>query len=1042
MSSFSAASHLTDEQLLAFALGRLEASQHAEAVAHVTLCVECAQRHGSVSALAFEQTTVGQPPAAADHSPASAPSPTFERGTSLGRYVLIERLGAGAMGEVFAAYDPNLDRRVALKVLKAGALSTDEGHARLLREAQALARLAHPNVIAVHDVDTAMDRVFVAMEYLEGQSLGEWMTEPHSESEVVQIFLQAGAGLAAAHKTGLVHRDFKPDNVFISTDGRVRVLDFGLARPANDASKGPLKKAPFETDALSTPLSSPSPQVQLTQHGTIVGTPGYMSPEQLAGLPTDARSDQFSFCAALFEALCGVRPFAGATLSAHALEIEPGKLTKPLPEREVSNQALDIVKRGLSAKPGKRWPDMDALLTALRPKRRRRLKTALGLVALAVVGTLTTLWTAGTTRRLAICGGQEKQMVGIWDKEVEAQVRRAFMQTGLPKAAVAVETAVKGLNEYQSTWTIGMREVCEAAQIRKTDAAALTQQKTACLSQRLARFKAVTFWLQRADKLAVSNGAAAVAMLEPVSTCFHTALVEFANDQKSANAQIDDPQLEVGFDLARVQLNAGNFVDGERQLLASDLSNASGSQRAQFGLLKAEFESMRDNDLAAAEALREAANASLAAGDARRLAVSFSRLSVVLSAREEPLAAEATHSLALTAASKESLDVALSIELTQNHGVMLLNRRDFSMAALEFEKALKLQRAEFGIEHSETVSTLRWWSKALVGLNRFEEAVAALQESTRMAQSFFGAGHSESALSMRTLGEVQHKWGRTDSAHETFSRAWEDQKNANGESHPQSVEAMSALAQVALARGDRTVAMTLATQLIELRKTQRAWQPLARARLLQAEVFEAGGDFREALALYRQLTDAALMQPGADAPRIRLQSALGVARVATAQGEWASAQRALDDAATLMQHDARAFEGELANVKSATGKLMLAQSNSTAALTKFQEAAALRMVNGFGDAEGIARDWANQANALSALGRHEEAVSVLEKAVVLRQGAYDSVQLRLALGKALWASGPTQRQRSLELLKEAQDALSDAEKNDLREWAKQASAPL
>jgi serine/threonine protein kinase len=236
--------------------------------------------------------------------PAPATS-ALGRGDRLGRYVIIDLLGSGGMGVVYTAYDPDLDRRVALKLLRPdrGPSWGETGRLRLLREAQAIARLSHPNVIAVYDAGSFGDQVFVAMEFIEGGTLRQWLEERPPWREVLDRFLLAGRGLAAAHAAGLVHRDFKPDNVLLSRDGRVRVMDFGLARPIGEPSRMEEWRAPAGSGGN---LASP-----LTQWGEALGTPGYMAPEQLRGEASDARSDQFSFCVSLYEALYGERPFLG-----------------------------------------------------------------------------------------------------------------------------------------------------------------------------------------------------------------------------------------------------------------------------------------------------------------------------------------------------------------------------------------------------------------------------------------------------------------------------------------------------------------------------------------------------------------------------------------------------------------------------------------------------------------------------------------------------------------------------------------------------------
>ena len=235
----------------------------------------------------------------------SGPETTWKPGTAevLGRYLVLDRLGEGGMGIVYRAYDPALHREVALKVLRV--IGPQSAHDRMFREAQALARVTHPHVVTVYDVGSAGPDVFVAMELIRGVTLAEWLAGSHSVAEILAVCRDAGEGLAAAHAAGLVHRDFKPSNVMVGDDGRVRVLDFGLARPSG---------TPLVTTA---PTTTPDPLAEaITRQGAVVGTPRYMAPEQQRGEAADARSDQYSFCVVLVEALTGKR------------DIDPGKLAE------------------------------------------------------------------------------------------------------------------------------------------------------------------------------------------------------------------------------------------------------------------------------------------------------------------------------------------------------------------------------------------------------------------------------------------------------------------------------------------------------------------------------------------------------------------------------------------------------------------------------------------------------------------------------------------------------------------------------------------
>ncbi|MCY1082633.1 serine/threonine-protein kinase [Archangium lansingense] len=278
------------------------------------------------------------------------------------RYTVLNPLGHGGMGLVLAAYDARLNRRVALKLLRPrwGLDDGDDSQVRLLREAQAMARLNSPHVVHVYDAGRLEDdSVFIAMEYVEGRTLRQWLQQqPRTWREVLRAFLEAGQGLAAAHAAGLVHRDFKPDNVLVGQDGRVRVTDFGLAQaaPASDAS------TPVWKEECALPRTWVEP---LTESGGMLGTPRYMAPEQLQGRPVDARSDLFTFCVALYEALYDQRPFAGDS-EAELLEARLAERITPVPaQTEVPTWVARAVLRGLRADPLQRPSSLRELLEEL-----------------------------------------------------------------------------------------------------------------------------------------------------------------------------------------------------------------------------------------------------------------------------------------------------------------------------------------------------------------------------------------------------------------------------------------------------------------------------------------------------------------------------------------------------------------------------------------------------------------------------------------------------------------------------------------------------
>jgi tRNA A-37 threonylcarbamoyl transferase component Bud32/ABC-type branched-subunit amino acid transport system substrate-binding protein len=302
--------------------------------------------------------------------------PILEPGQSVGRYVVEGLLGEGAMGRVYAAYDPKLDRRVALKLLHAS-VADPHLEARLAREARAMARASHADVVTVFDAGRHGAQLFIAMELVDGGSLRQWLrAERRPWRTVLDVYLRAGAGLAQAHAAGLVHCDFKPDNVLVSRDGRARVTDFGLAREARlDVPTG--GDAP-SAEALALDATA-------TGAGTLLGTPAYMAPEQLRGAPADARSDLYAFCVALYEGLYGERPFDETSMAALLAAKEQGRVRPAPPAADVPKGLRAAVVVGLRPRPADRYASMAALMAALeRGARGSRARLVLG--AAAVLG--------------------------------------------------------------------------------------------------------------------------------------------------------------------------------------------------------------------------------------------------------------------------------------------------------------------------------------------------------------------------------------------------------------------------------------------------------------------------------------------------------------------------------------------------------------------------------------------------------------------------------------------------------------------------------
>ncbi len=428
---------------------------------------------------------------------ASTPLTALEPGSKLGRFVIEGVLGQGGMGVVYAATDPELARKVAVKLVRTK--NSRDAQERLLREAQAMARLQHPNVVAIYDVGTFQRRVFLAMELVEGENLRLWLKKERSWRDIVRVFSAAGAGLAAAHAAGVVHRDFKPDNVLVDRAGRARVTDFGLARNADDH------------EPTGEPTSSSPDRLgsELTQAGTVVGTPGYMAPEQRGEGRNDARTDQFAFCVSLYEALYGQRPFP-----ADSWDMRPPPAVSRVPAR-----IRRIVLRGLARDPDARWPSMAALLAALDrdPAARARWIAA---AAVVLGGAAFALW-LGVVREPTrpSCDDPQVAFGSTWSNDKRAAVRAAFAQTKKPYAEQVFTTVAGGLDKAAASWKTAHLEACRATRVRHDQPAEVMLLRHACLERQRVQLASIVDLFSVSDAKTLDKAVQGVAALPSTSEC-------------------------------------------------------------------------------------------------------------------------------------------------------------------------------------------------------------------------------------------------------------------------------------------------------------------------------------------------------------------------------------------------------------------------------------------------------------------------------------------------------------------------------------------
>ncbi|HVR64676.1 MAG TPA: serine/threonine-protein kinase [Polyangia bacterium] len=489
----------------------------------------------------------------------------LRRGVTIGRYVVLGLVGRGAMGDVYSAYDPDLDRKVAIKLLrvkKGGSTGGLDGKTRLLREAQATARLSHPNVVVVHDVGTYKDGVFIAMEFIEGGTLTFWLNaQPREWREILRTFLAAGRGLQHAHEGNLVHRDFKPDNVMVRQDGEVRVMDFGLVRyidlnvdgqtsAAAETPPAPPLDATMELARPPAPLAPAQAVTKLTQTGAMLGTPAYMAPEQFVGQTVDARSDQFSFCVALYEALFGARPFDGTTMAELTGNVVQGHV-KPLPQRSpIPVTVWRTLRRGLSVAPGDRFPSMAELLADLgrhaHPPRTGLVTSAVvaAAVVIALVGGLV-LKGAGPH---PLCAAPTDRFEGVWESSPRVGSRRASIEFAFRSGASdGVSVASTGrstswawsnmksrasfhqvsqmLDKYVADWLATYKEACEATHYRRDQSTHVLDLRMSCLNDRFGELRALSEALVMPTSEIIEDASQAVASLGSLNLCSSVAVL-------------------------------------------------------------------------------------------------------------------------------------------------------------------------------------------------------------------------------------------------------------------------------------------------------------------------------------------------------------------------------------------------------------------------------------------------------------------------------------------------------------------------------------
>lgn len=690
---------------------------------------------------------------------------------SIDRFVVSERVGQGGMGVVYSAFDPQLERKVAIKVVRDLGSSPEEiGRARrcLEREARAAAGLAHPNVVTVYDSGLFGSDFYLAMEFVEGRTLRHWLKPERSWVDIVAMFTGAGLGLQAAHAAGLAHCDFKPANVLIGGDGRPRVTDFGLVRWLESRSEPSMEQWPSQTTADASTVQS-----------TIAGTARYMAPEQRRGLPIGPRSDQFSFCVGLYEALFDKPPF---DRDEHTGFESPGDLGRAHVGTAVPRAVVRALLVGLAITPERRHPSMQSLVDRLNralAARRRRKWWALGGVLAASTGLV---GYALAEEPLDPCEGAAEAIEEVWSDEAQEDVQRRMRSHGAGEAgALRVSHLIDG---YAGQWASMRVASCEATHHRGEQSTGLFELRTACLDRRRHTLENLVDRLRGGDERLLDQAISLAEGMTPVRECEAEVVrvSTITNVAASHNDLSRSPETDASSRAAYELLDRGRlmFAEGDfdgsltafrdveskaheaglRQLEAIAIRLRVGQQ-----MLMGSFESVPDE-------LRPAVALAVEAGDYGSAALC---VALIVQARRRGSPDGANPQLLLTigrAWASKSVQPALylaEIDIEEASSVEAQGHGQDALKILE-GSVERLQAGGFS-DHSMTFRVQMLRAQMLIDVGTPDAAAGVLNEVLNRQRELLGPNHIMVADGKVTLGGAKRMQGDLEAAKANYVEA-------------------------------------------------------------------------------------------------------------------------------------------------------------------------------------------------------------------------------------------------------------------------------
>ncbi|MEM9463258.1 MAG: tetratricopeptide repeat protein [Myxococcota bacterium] len=969
----------------------------------------------------------------------AADESTFEPGQSIDRYMVIEEIGAGAMGAVLKAYDAELDRAVAIKLLHAEV--DEEDTARLRREAQALARLSHPNVVQVYDVGEIDGKTFVAMELVKGQTLREWMEkpdQPRAWRECVDVYLQAGAGLAAAHEAGLIHRDFKPDNAIIDTKGKVRVLDFGMARRTRRTTDAqPEYQSDRPADLAANDLAL---ETSLTNPGTIMGTPLYMPLEQWRGEDAGPHSDQFSFCVALYEALYGERPFGGKTIYELEDTLAEGRVPPPDPKGPVvPSRVRNVVLRGLSSDRSQRWHSMDDLLAELRrlaaPRGRRYIARALTVGLAAIAGSTGFL---GYLEMKDRCTGALAQMDGIWDDDRRQTVEAAILGTEVSYAPGTWTRVEQQLDDYANAWMDKHTEVCEATSVRGEQSEEAMRLRMRCLSKRRTSLRASVAELANINPKTVENAVKLASSLPKLPICDDLNRLE---QQDQLMPPPEDPSVatevkQVREHLAAIEAmgKAGRYAKGLEQVesvmqWAKELGYPPLLANAQYwrGNLRNDngqyVEAEQDLRRAYTRAV-EHRHDDVALDTAQRLTFV---VGVQLARHDEGQQWGEMVSLPLAQRSKESLELAESLNTLGNvssrHG-------KYEEAKRYYRKAVRLRQEAFGADHPDVATILDNLGVVLKSQGKYEEAKAYHQRALAIREKALGPDHPNVAYSLNNLGDALDSQGKYKEARVHHQRALRIRERVLGVNHPLVADSLNNLGIAYSNEGEYEEAKSRHKRALEIREESLSVDHPDVAMSLDnlGTVYLDQGKYEAAKAHYERALKIREKTLGVDHPNVA-DSLNNLGITYSSQGEYEEAKGCHKRALKIREKALGPDHPDVAMSLNNLGTACLNQGKCKAAKAHYERALRIReKALGIGHPK-VASTLNNLGIVCSSEGEYEEANAHQERALRIQEKAlgidhpdvaYSLVELaKVALSKGDTVSARMHVERAVSVREEA-----------------------